>query len=282
MKAVAYTMPVKGVSPVYLFAFGDLQFGTKGFDEELWEKFKSEFKSTPNAYALGLGDYSDFIRPTIRKEMLSALAGDQSAKEELDSLVHAQTRKISEKLDFLAGKIVGLHTGHHTWEFSSGMNSDQLLCQYLRCQYLGFAAYTVLKLADKRSYESGGRAIKIWSTHGSGNALFPSTDLRNLEAKIAPYWNADIYLRGHSSKLIMEPVEYYDVTVRGKPQVVKRKKWLINCGGFSNGYVDGFSSYVEKSNMPPAARGYAVIKIRLYQQDRKIWNYEIQPTLCSP
>src|SRR3990167_7171836 len=40
-----------------IFLFGDLQWGAKGFDEDAWAQFKDEFLTTPNAVAIGLGDY---------------------------------------------------------------------------------------------------------------------------------------------------------------------------------------------------------------------------------
>ena len=50
-----------------LFLFGDIQYDNQnGFAKEAWEQFKSDFKKTPNAWALGLGDYNDFVRPTIQ------------------------------------------------------------------------------------------------------------------------------------------------------------------------------------------------------------------------
>ena len=47
-----------------IFIFGDLQFrrNDDAFDRNGWEQFKDEFKSTPNAWAIGLGDYEDFLR----------------------------------------------------------------------------------------------------------------------------------------------------------------------------------------------------------------------------
>ena len=59
--------------PVSVFFFGDLQSGVDGFSEEAWEKFKSEFKSTPNSWAIGLGDYGDWLRPTMRARLYGAL-----------------------------------------------------------------------------------------------------------------------------------------------------------------------------------------------------------------
>ena len=129
-------------------------------------------------------------------------------------------------------------------------------------------------------------AIKILSTHGSVSSTFPSTDLRNLEAKIAPGWYADIYFRGHSSKLGMVPMPFNDVTTRGEPKVISKTKWLVNVGGFMGDYAMGDESYVERNNLPPVARGWAIVKFRTKQESEggkfHSWNVEIQPLLRSP
>lgn len=285
--SVGLTLPYKEY--INLFVFGDLQLGASGFDTKLWQSFKEEFKSTPHAYALGLGDYSDWVRPTIRERLANATSGDISVREQLDSMVQKSIREISDKLDFLYGKIIGLHSGHHDYEFLNGINTTQNLCEIFKTTYLGFQAYTVLKLLDPRSKKQEARAIKILSTHGQGNAAFTSSDMRNLESKMAPFWFAHIYLRGHSSKLGSLPLVYKDVTVKGRIQVIETTRWLINCGGFMEGYTDGKASYVEFKQLPPAARGYVIVRIRRKQIYESItngkkkyhWAIEIEPTLRS-
>jgi len=264
-----------------------MQFGASGFDEKLWERFKKEFISTPHAYAIGLGDYTDIFRPKLQVKIESAFAGDMSAREQMDGLVEREIRQLASKMDFLQGKILGMTSGHHQYEFLNGTNSTQKLCERLRAPYLGFAAYILLKLLYKK--DNSALNVKIWLTHGSGGSVFSSTDLRNLEAKIAPYWNADIYLRGHSAKLEMAPITLYDITPQAEHKIVQRTKWIINCGGFMEGYVEGKETYVEQKNMPPAARGWAVMALTIRQKGRmekkkelRWFNLEVEPRLVSP
>jgi hypothetical protein len=269
-----------------LFVFGDMQYGAEGFDEGMWADFERDFKSTPNAYAIGLGDYSDFSRWTTRHKMSDALSGDRSVWSQLDKMVHTAVDGLSDKLSFMKGRLIGLHSGHHEWEFESGMTTTKILCHKLGAPWLDWTSYTVLKVRTPNP-KSGSSAIKIWSTHGSGGSSFSSGDLGNLEKKIAPYWVADLYLRGHSSKLEMIPMELNDVTVRHGLRLVKRTRWLVNCGGFMSGYPMDSSSYVERNALPPACLGYAKCEIKYanYTNDLdggKLAGVRIQPTLCSP
>jgi hypothetical protein len=274
-------------SSIRIFVFGDSQIGAKGFDENMWSAFEREFKSTKNAYAIGLGDYSDFLRPTMRSKITGALSGDRSAQEELDEIVRESTKTLIKRMSFLKGHIIGLHSGHHEWEFLDGTNTTQQICQGLGATYLYWTAYTVLKFQSGKKGVSSTSAMKIFSTHGSGGGSFSSSDLGNLEKKIAPYWVADLYLRGHSSKLEMIPIELNDVTLKGPiPRMVKKTRWAVNVGGFMAGYVNGPASYVERNSMPPACLGWAHIDVKFGNKvsadGKRLTGISIQPTLRSP
>jgi hypothetical protein len=272
-----------------LFVFGDMQFGTKEFDEDMWAEFENDFRSTKHAYAIGLGDYDDFVRWTVRKPLIEAMHGDDSVRARFDSMVMKGVDTLYEKMKFMKGRIIGMHGGHHEWDFQSGVSSTQMLCQRLGSPYLAWTAYTLLKF-ETMNKKSGTSALKIWSTHGAGGSMFSSGDLANLERKIAPYWIADLYLRGHSSKLEMTPIELNDITVRsnGVPRLIKKTRWLVNVGGFMKGYGDGEASYVERCNMPPACLGWAKVGIEFSTlavkciDGKATTGLRIQPVLCSP
>jgi hypothetical protein len=74
--------PLNWGESISIFFFGDLQTGAAGFEREVWEEFKREFKTTKNAHVIGVGDYSDFLRPTMQAKLYGALAHDDSARHE--------------------------------------------------------------------------------------------------------------------------------------------------------------------------------------------------------
>lgn len=249
-------------SEATIFAFGDLQFGMPGFDEEAWQEFKNEFKRTPNAYAIGLGDYGDALRPTMMTILTSAMAKDDSAKQQLDDHFRQTHDKIVEKMEFLKGHLIGLHNGHHCWDFIDGTNSDQRLCTALKTRYLGWMASTRLNLSVYR----GGSILSytMVSMHGTGGGGFTSTDVGFLEKKIAPAWGADHFIKGHSCKShTSEPFEKKEIRRNGPCGVLTRLVRCMGVGGFHQGYTDGHSSsYVERSGFLPQPIGWGVIKIR--------------------
>lgn len=285
-----------------VFVFGDIQEHSSGFNKECFQAFKDDFVSTKNAYAIGLGDYGDFIRPSLRKRLNSILDPEQDRdyRRQLDDMVNLDLRRLCDKFSFLNGKVLGLTSGHHEWVFSSGETSTQRLARLLGADYLGWTAYLVLKVkflrvpskgkkGDVVQHKDSSFAVKFYCTHGSGGGLYNHSDLSNLERKIAPYWIADVYLRGHSSKGELAPIELNDVSVLGKCAVNKKTRWLVNCPGMMNGYIEGETSYVELNNMPPASLGYAKVEIR--NSDRTIENalsgerttgVRIQPYIVSP
>lgn len=286
-------------SKLTLFVFGDTQLGSVGYKKDILNEFKEDFLSTPNAYALGLGDYGDFLRPSMRTKIGEALYQDDSARVQLDDIVRDKIEKLGDELSFMKGKIVGLNSGHHEWDFKDGTNSTQQLCNQLGTVYLGWSSYTVLKIGSKSKAEARKKkandnpsgstvALKIYSTHGDGGSAYNSGDLAHLEKRIAPYWVADLYFRGHSSHGELAPLELNDVTVRGEPRLVKKTRWIVNCPGMMNGYTEGLAGYVERKNMPPASLGYVKVEIH-YGNFREIsidggpiTGVKLQPMVVSP
>ena len=274
-----------------LFVFGDTQKGAEGYKKEMWQEFVHDFKTTPNAYALGLGDYGDFLRPSLRCKVAEVLQQDGDARTQLDNIVRKKIDEIADEMMFMKGKIISMHSGHHEWDFKDGTNSSQYLCNVLDSTYLGWSGYTVLKFQgeeSKNGSKGNGMAVKIYSTHGDGGSPFSSGDLAQLEKKIAPYWVADLYLRGHSSKGEMAPIELNDVMIRGTLRFIKKTRWIVNVPGMMNGYVEKHTSYVEYKNMPPACLGYAKIDFNhsnfrtLSDDGKQVTGLKMQPIIVSP
>lgn len=246
-----------------VFLFGDLQFrrNDDAFDSSAWEQFKDEFKSTPNAWAIGLGDYEDFLRPTMRARVQASVAGDDSARQQIDDRVRSEQEAIIKEMSFLEGKIIGLHSGHHEWEFCTGDNSTQRLCLALKAPYLGWMASTRISVT---SDGKDGNIYTIVSMHGTGSAQAASTDAKWLETRIVPAFEADHYVRGHSCKSIAwTPFERHSIRRCGPCGENVKPVRCINVGGFNKGYTDGWrSSYVERSGMIPQAVGWGVIRLK--------------------
>lgn len=252
-------------SGITIFVFGDLQYGVQGFDEEAWEEFKQEFKRTPNAYGLGLGDYMDYSRPTQRARIKSSLAYDDSTHRQLDNMVIKAQDELLNKMQFLEGKLIGIHNGHHCWEFANGTNSDQRLASALKATYLGWMASSRIVL--KRD---GGTKLSytMISMHGNSGGRRAGGSTLWMENNIVLGWIADHYIMGHSCKLITwVPSERRTIRRDGPPGIDVTLPRCLQVGGFHRGYTDGYeSSYVERGGFLPQPINWGVIRLKFSQR----------------
>jgi len=262
-------IPLDWKKPVTLFFFGDLQLGTDGFSKEAWQEFKEEFIGTPNSYALGLGDYSDWLRPSMRGRLMGPMAHDDSARRQLDAMYRKSQDKMLDELEFLKGKLIGLHTGHHEHDFSDGTNGTQRLCSALKAPYLSWMASTRFCFYSKYNKRFG-LIFTVISMHGTGAARYATTDSRWLEVNIVPAFEANLYVKGHGCKSVAWiPFERQNVRRVGIAGLDKTLIRCLNVGGFSQGYTDGWrSSYVEKAGLTPQPIGWAIARFRLTRKDK--------------
>lgn len=245
--------------------FGDLQFGAKGFRKDLWERWKRDALVDKESFLIGMGDYSDSFRPTIDKRITAIMADDRSAGGQLDDMVVREMSHIADMLKPFRNRIIGLLEGHHHHRLLSGVTSTQVLCQILKVKYLGFES--VIRIGFCSSKKSKGsklhaNIVDIFATHGCGGSVYSASDLQNLERKIMPFWDCDIFLRGHSTKVYCVPGHPLNYLSSHEPyRIMQKNRLLVNTGGFMEGHIEGESTYVEHFNMPPCALGWAVIDV---------------------
>lgn len=261
-------VPIEYGHGLTIFCFGDLQWGADGFDLEAWHEFRDEFKKTKNAWALGLGDYEDWLRPSVRGKVLSAVSSDDSARQQLDNRIRRMQDELLDEMEFLKGKCIGIHSGHHDFEFTDGSKSSQRIAAALKAPYIGWMASTRLCLnrsVNKRDNKANW-TYTIVSTHGNANARKTGGAANwaenNLEA-----WDCDHVIVGHCCKsLAWVPQERMYIKRHGAPGVERRIKRYMQVGGFHRGYGDkANASYVERNAFPPQPLGWGIIKFRISQ-----------------
>lgn len=243
---------------------GDLQIGAEGFRKDLWRKCQKDIILDRDSYVIGMGDYSDAFRQTVSFKLRHSLLEDSSAYQQFDDFVRDSMDKIIKEFEPFKHRIIGLHEGHHFHTFKDGTTSTQYMCGKLGTKYLGFVGLVKLVINQTgRRYP-----IDIFSTHGCGGAVHVHSDVSKLERNIMPFWDADLFLRGHSTKVFVidgHPLNKL-TTLHDNEQtlrVIRKNRLLVNTGGFMEGYVEGAESYVERNNMPPCALGWAVVTINL-------------------
>ena len=265
---------VKG-SEATVFIFGDRQQGSKGYKKEAWEEFKREFLATPNAWALGVGDYGDWLRPSMRTPVVNALAKDDSARAMLDGDIRRGHDEIINDMAFLEGKLIGLHEGHHNWTFASGETTDQRLASALKAPYLGWIATTRLVFTtgnDDRAKGGHSFVHMLLSTHGNANGRKVPAALANLE-NYTQSWDADSFVMGHGCKSGNHvPFKRNKCRRIGPFGVETQIPRCMVVGGFCEGYTDGWqSSYVERAGFLPQPLGYGIFRFkRVSRMDNQI------------
>lgn len=248
---------------VTVFFFGDRQGGADIYYSPAWEAFKDEFKATPNAYAIGLGDYDDWLRPKMREAIDAPMAKDESARKMLDNLVRRGHDDTIKEMEFLKGRILALHEGHHVWKFASGELTDQRLAAALGAPFVGWTATIRLEiLRPGTGNKHGGHGehcvYTIASSHGSSNSQSAPATLSWVERNMLNSMICDQYVIGHGCKNANEvPSERHFVRRRGPAGRERKNPRIMVVGGFSRAYTDGWqSSYVERKNMKPQPIGW--------------------------
>ena len=155
------------------------------------------------------------------------------------------------------------------------------MCGTFGCKYLDEMAFIrVIFYTENGGDQTGQWPIIIHAQHGDGGAGFTGPDIQNLERKTVPYWDADLYLRGHSTKRWAAPFLEYKMSVGRSinlPYLVAKTKWAVNTGGFMRGHIEGQSTYVSRKNMPPANLGYSIISVDLKRHKAKACHNEHIP-----
>jgi hypothetical protein len=262
--------------PATIFFFGDLQWGAPGFDNYAWEEFKREFKSTPNAWALGLGDYGDWLRPSMRAPLKASMTKDKSARVMMDDMIRRKQDDLINKMAFLEGKLIGLHQGHHCWEFASGDNSDMRICSALKTKYMGWMADTRLMFKGYREKDT--LALTMVSMHGTGNSRYTGTDSRWLDQNIVPAFDAEVYVKGHGCKAdAWSPFERQIVKRKGAIGLARQKLYCLNVPGFSRGYTNGWdSSYVEQAGFQPQPLGWGIMRVWAHHGENRLAKLRVE------
>lgn len=254
-----------------LYFFGDEQDGSDGYCLEAWETFKAEFKaSKKKKAAIGLGDYSDWLRPSMRPLLRGALGKDNSARRMLDKQILASHDKIIDKHEFLKGHLIGLHEGHHNWTTLDGINLDQRMSSALKTTFLGFAAGVRLVMHGiyKGKPSLNAQVVTILSTHGNANGRKVPGALSWVENNLANSWIADLYVVGHGCKSGNDaPNERSEIKRSGVAGIKRSVPRIMAVGGFARGWTNGWESgYVEQAGMSPQPLGWGVVRFKLVKR----------------
>jgi hypothetical protein len=241
---------------IYLIPFGDIHRFAPLCDEDKWLEFLAWAKTKENCYFLGMGDYDEMLSYSERKSLLTAFFHD-STEETIDGIFRKNTNKLIDELLFMRGRLIGLVEGNHYGVLQSGISTTQVMCDKLKCKYLGVSSF--IRLSFK--YGSKSCALDIWAHHGKGAARLVGGSLNSVQ-QMMDAAEADIYLMGHDHKKAIGTKTKLTLSSGGNNFGLSHKKILFGrTGSFLRGYVPEHASYVAKGAMSPTDMG--VLKIEL-------------------
>ena len=286
MELVSYQIPAKK-SELVVMPIGDIQYTGTKHDTAAVDKLKKhiEWGMEHDAWFLGMGDYIDFASPSNRQRLRAAALYDTAEEVIEDAAVQLMEKLYEKALKGSEGRWLGLLEGHHYTQLQDGTTTDQLLCRKLQTKFLGTCAY--IRLVFTSTTARGN--VTIWCHHGVGSGRI-GAPLNKLEL-LPTYWDADIYLMGHQSKIVAAPLDRVEPVWSGtqEPHLIHRTILIAGTGGFSKAYLLNSTQgsiprggYVEKAMLSPVALGGVMITIapRWKQiNGHKVWNPDLRISL---
>ena len=241
--------------PIYLIPFGDLHRYTSLCDIEKWQEFLVWAKAKKNAYFIGMGDYDDLASFSERK-ILGDYNLHESTRQTLDEIYQKRALDLVKEISFMQGKLVGLIEGNHYGKLESGMTTTQIMCDKLKCKYLGVSAF--IRLSFHFGHKNS--CIDIWAHHGRGASRLVGGSLNTIQ-QMSDCAYADIYLMGHDHKKAAAIRNRLSLGGSDHLRLHHKKVLLGRTGSFLRGYVPESPSYIVRAALSPTDMG--VIKIEM-------------------
>lgn len=205
----------------------------------------------------------DFMSPSNRQRLIGAGLYD-TAQAVIKEKALELTEAVYEKfLKDTTGRWLGMVEGHHFYE-GDGETSDMILCNKLKARFLGTSAFVHIPRAS----------YTVYVHHGRGGGQLPGTVLNKLYHQSAGLPGADLYLMGHSTKLVSARIS------RPFPKWVPKKFALshydlhiVNCGGFSKSNIVGHTiggiprgDYAEQGMMTPSPLSAPICTVDIHEK----------------
>ena len=251
--------------PLMLMPIGDIQYGGGGENDPAdMARLRKHvgWGVEHDAWFIGMGDYIDFARPTVRKRLRSA-DPDDTTEILLDRAATALEDEVLAALAPSVGRWLTVVEGHHYYEHLDGTTTGQRFAQRLGCRYGGDAA--LLRL----TFKAGARRVntKIFVHHGHGGGSTLAGPLAKYE-RFAAHCLAQFFFIGHHHRVMVVPFDALEVTDKGEPALYHVTRALVLTGSFFRGDMGGSAhgtrpqgSYVERAMLPPVALGGPLITL---------------------
>ena len=235
------------IKPLYDVHYGNTYCDTKALKAYLAD-------TDDKTYIIGGGDSIDAI---ITKDFKRYMK--HSDATETDAVIDEQVDGLYEILAPYKERFIGLMDGNHEHTMTKycGTNPIRRMSEKLECKHLGFSC--LIKLIFRE--EGGrGRTVVVRAHHGwGGGSRTRGADLTKFSRDVT-YWDADIYLYGHTHNRQSDAIERLSVV---GTKLVAKPKHIFICGTFLKTLsLTTDATYAEVAGYPPTSIGGINIKIK--------------------
>jgi predicted phosphodiesterase len=265
-----FKIPFNYGKPFRLVFFGDVHRDSPNHANTKWQDFLKYARSLKDAWFFGMGDYLDSTS-TSERECLGHISPKmhETFRNDIMALQLAKCELFAKEIQFMRGRIVGMLNGNHYFQFNSGINSDQKICELIGAQYLGVCSFVRLFFES-----TGGRnhARDIFAHHGAGAARLFGGSFNRVQ-QMAEGAEADIYAMGHDHKRIASPGQprlFLQNNSRSGLKVEQREPVVIRSGSYLASYEPGVVNYNVDACRTPASLGHVEVIITIRSEPSSI------------
>jgi hypothetical protein len=264
---------------IQLFCFGDVHRDTTSCDVDRWHEFIRYTQQFDQDYCLYLymGDAVDFASASEKQKLLSA-GLHETTLDKFDRIAMKDVGLFCNEIKHMKGHMIGCISGNHSWKFSDGKTSDEVIAEQMGCRSLGWLSFNrvVIYVGNSRT------KLDIMSCHGKAGGKLLGTTINQVEdmKRICPA--CDVYVMGHDHKLAAIPDVYLEFQTQGGKIVIKQhEQRLCRSGSFKKSYTSGESSYEVGRLYRPSILGALHLTVRIHkihvpkQHDKGIFTKQI-------
>jgi hypothetical protein len=264
----AYARSIKLKDKITIIPIGDTHLGSRACDEKRLDRLLKWILDRPDTYVIGMGDYADMV---IRQDLkrFSGSCVKEELNDMLDSMLNAQSYLVREKFKPLAdaGKILGMAEGNHELSMKQHHSFDLMgdICSVLKVPYLGYSFLYRLTLKKGTTI----RNCIIYGHHGHGGGRKAGGHLNRIEDAVT-FFDADIFLMGHSHNKIGTRGVRLGITQSGEPKIIHKPVLMARTGTFLKTCIQGTTTYSEKAGYPPTDLGVVRIDLRFQGHSKEL------------
>ena len=248
-------------NPINIMPLGDIQYGGgKEKDPSDITRLKKHIQwgVENDCWFVGMGDYIDFARPSVRKR-LREMGEDDLTEVLLDQTATSLENEVLKILEPTVGRWLTLVEGHHHFVHLDGSTTGQRFANALGCPYGGDSV--MMRLTFRNTASKHIAISKLFIHHGEGGSSTMAGPLAKYE-RFAAHCNAQVFFIGHHHRNMIVPFDSLDITEKGEPRLYHTTRAVVLTGSFLRGYMQGNEmgdrprgTYVERAMLPPVTLG---------------------------